>query len=250
MRILAVITHAKVLHLTDGTEFPSGFWGEELAVPYALLQEAGCAVDIATIDGVVPMVDASSLDPSKRKWFLPPGVVLDPAAAERCRRILEGIAGLKAPLNVGDVTKEALARYDGLFISGGHGCMTDMPASHQMARLLLRALSRKMPIGSICHGPAAFLAPRDAEGRNPFRGYRVTCYSQAEDALTPHWGRVPLVLQWELEGQGLIYSRAEAPGASHVVRDRNLVTGQNPGSSAAFGAAFLALLRESSPVKA
>jgi putative intracellular protease/amidase len=40
------------------------------------------------------------------------------------------------------------------------------------------------------------------------------------------------------------YSKADAVWASHVVRDRKLVTGQNPYSSRALAEAFLGILDE------
>ncbi|HET6582278.1 MAG TPA: DJ-1/PfpI family protein, partial [Nannocystaceae bacterium] len=132
----------------------------------------------------------------------------------------------------------------GLYIAGGHGCMTDMPSDPQIARLLLRAHRLALPIASVCHGPTALLAPRDADGRNPFAGYRFTCFSQAEETRTPIWGRLPMVIEYELTAQGLQHSKAAQEWGSHVVRDRNLVTGQNPHSSAALASAFVELLRE------
>ena len=241
--ILTIVTNAKHLHLTDGTEYPSGFWAEELAVPVARLREAGFAIDIATIDGIEPTVDASSLDPGNIRWVVPTGVELDFAReVDRYREVLAAIPGLRAPKNVDEIGEDALRGYAGIYIAGGHGCMTDMPSDHQLARLLLRALRAELPIASVCHGPTAFLAPRDAEGRNPFAGYRFTCFSQAEETRTPIWGRLPMVIEYELVAQGLRHSKAELEWGSHVVRDRNLVTGQNPYSSAALADAFVELL--------
>ncbi|MBZ0116234.1 MAG: type 1 glutamine amidotransferase domain-containing protein [Sandaracinaceae bacterium] len=244
-KILTIVTNASKLHLTDGTDHPSGYWAEELAVPVELLRDAGYGVDIATIDGVAPSVDASSLDPNAIRWVVPQGSSVDVASeALRYRRILDSIGELKAPRNLGDVGAGELAEYAGLYIAGGHGCMTDMPSSHQIARVLLRAVERGLPIASVCHGPTAFLAPRDAEGKNPFAGYRFTCFSQNEETFTPIWGRLPMVIEHELRAQGMSYSKAEVPWGSHVVRDRNLVTGQNPFSSLALGRAFVQVLSE------
>jgi putative intracellular protease/amidase len=238
--ILTIVTNAKHLHLTDGTEYPSGFWAEELAVPVAKLREAGFAIDIATIDGIAPTVDASSLDPGNIRWVVPAGTELDFAGeVARYRGILDALPGLRAPKNLGEID---LGAYAGIYIAGGHGCMTDMPSNHQVARVLLRALKAGLPIASVCHGPTAFLAPRDADGRNPFAGYRFTCFSQTEETRTPIWGRLPMVIEYELGAQGLRHSKAEVEWGSHVVRDRNLVTGQNPYSSAALADAFIGLL--------
>ena len=243
--ILTVVTSAAHLHLTDGTEHPSGYWAEEVAVPLERLRTAGLRTTIATIDGVVPTVDASSLDPDSLEWVVPQGADVDVAAeAARYRELLAAFPGLREPANLGDLDTDTLRRYAGIYIAGGHGCMTDMPASHQIARLLLRALELELPIASVCHGPTALLAPRDAEGRNPFAGYRFTCFSQAEETLTPIWGRLPMVIEYELSGQGLQYSKAEMPWGSHVVRDRNLLTGQNPYSSRALADAFVDMLAE------
>ncbi|MCA9608592.1 MAG: type 1 glutamine amidotransferase domain-containing protein [Myxococcales bacterium] len=246
-KILTIVTQAEHLHLTDGTEHPSGYWAEELAVPVSLLREAGFEIEIATIDGRVPTVDASSMDPGNIKWVVPQGVEVDfDAEVARYRAILDSIPDLASPKDVGAIDADALGGYAGVYIAGGHGCMTDMPSSHQMARLLLRALERDLPIASVCHGPTAFLAPRDGEGENPFAGYRFTCFTRAEETMTPIWGRLPMVIERELKAQGLLHSHAEAPWGSHVVRDRNLVTGQNPFSSRALAEAFVELLRERS----
>lgn len=243
--ILTVVTNATHLHLTDGTAHPSGYWAEELAVPVARLRQAGFEVELATIDGVAPTVDASSLDPDNIRWVVPAGVELDfGREVARYREILGTIPGLAAPTNLAAIGEADLDRYAGLYIAGGHGCMTDMPSHHQIARLLLRAQRRGMPIASVCHGPTALLAPRDAEGRNPFAGYQFTCFSAAEEMRTPIWGRLPMVIEYELKLQGLRYSKASVEWGSHVVRDRSLVTGQNPYSSSALADAFVELLAE------
>jgi len=245
-RLLVIVTNAKVLHLTDGTEHPSGYWAEEFAVPYSAFRKAGYECDIATIDGITPTVDASSLNPDAIKWVVPQGVTVDVhAEAKRYSEIIEGASGLARPRDLNGIDRAALDTYKGVYIAGGHGCMTDMPSSYQMARLLLRALDARKPIASVCHGPTAFLAPRDADGHNPFSGYHFTCFSQMEETITPIWKRLPMVLQYELEAQGLLYSRAEQVWGSHVVHDRNLITGQNPYSSKALADQFLRVLQES-----
>jgi putative intracellular protease/amidase len=242
-KILTVVTNAATLTLTDGTQHPSGFWAEELAVPYKLYRQAGYAVDIATLGGIVPSVDKSSLNPEMMRWVRPPQSEADDVAlSKELKTTLDGIAGLKAPKDVGALTKDELAAYAGVYISGGHGCMEDMPASPAMTRFLLSLLALDKPIGSVCHGPTAFLSPRDASGQSPFQGYHMTCFSHVEEFATPINGRLPLVLELELKRLGIHYSKGPYPWASHVVRDRNLVTGQNPYSSAAVGQAFLDLL--------
>jgi len=241
--LLTILTNTAYLTLTDGEAYPSGFWAEEFAVPYQLFRKAGYAVDVATLGGIAPTVDKSSLDPDFMKWVRPSFTQIDDAAAAATyRTTIEQAAGLRSPKDVARLTRDDIASYDGIYIVGGHGCMEDMRASPAMTRFLLAVLALNKPLASVCHGPTAFLSPRDMAGQSPFAGYRVTCFSHVEEFSTRINGRLPLVLEIELKRLGLEYSKAPYPWGSHVVVDRNLVTGQNPFSSDAMAKQFLDLL--------
>lgn len=242
-KLLTIVTNASHLTLLDGSRHPSGYWAEELAVPYERFRAQGYEVDIATLGGVAPTVDASSLDPEMLKWVRPYDLKIDDAAqARRFEQILASIQALRAPMDLGKLSAGDLAAYSGIYISGGHGAMEDMRASPDLTRLLLAALSRNLPIASVCHGPTAFLSPREGTGQSPFEGYRMTAFSHAEELYTPINGKLPLVLEVELKRLGIHYSKAPAAWGSHVVVDRNVVTGQNPYSSEALAQAFLDVL--------
>jgi putative intracellular protease/amidase len=242
-KLLTIVTNAPTLSLTDGTAYPSGYWAEEFAVPYEIFRKAGYEIDIATIGGVAPSVDKSSLNPENMKWVRPAQCAADDVAlSKQFKATIESCGGLKAPENLGKITKDDLGAYKGVYIAGGHGCMEDMPASPAMTRFLLNVLSLDIPLASVCHGPTAFLSPRDMTGESPFAGYRMTCFSHVEEFATPINGRLPMVLEKELKRLGVLYSKGPYPWSSHVVRDRNIVTGQNPFSSEAVGEEMLSLL--------
>lgn len=242
-KLLTIVTNAKHLTLTDGEEYPSGYWAEEFAVPYEMFKKDGYTIDVATLDGVVPTVDKSSLDPEFMQWVRPSFTQIDDAAASaRYKRTIDVAEGLRSPKDVGRLTKDDIASYDGIYIAGGHGCMEDMPASPAMTRFLLAVLALDKPLASVCHGPTAFLSPRDMTGESPFAGYRVTCFSHVEEFYTKVNGRLPMVLEIELKRLSLHYSKGPYPWCSHVVVDRNLVTGQNPFSSEAMARHFLDLV--------
>jgi|SoiMetStandDraft_2_1073263.scaffolds.fasta_scaffold60595_2 putative intracellular protease/amidase len=241
--VLTILTNASHLTLTDGEEYPSGFWAEEFAVPYRMFRKAGYDVEFATLGGVAPTVDKSSIDPDFMKWVRPSFTQTDDAAAAATyRQAIENADGLDSPKDLARLTKEDVAAYDGIYIVGGHGCMQDMPASPAMTRFLLTVLALNKPLASVCHGPTAFLSPRDMAGQSPFAGYRVTCFSHVEEFYTRINGRLPYVLEIELKRLGLEYSKSPYPWGSHVVVDRNLVTGQNPFSSESLAAHFIDLL--------
>ncbi|MFD4658166.1 type 1 glutamine amidotransferase domain-containing protein [Kitasatospora sp. NPDC058444] len=218
--ILFVVTGSKVWTLNDGTEHPTGFWAEELVVPYRAFTAAGHRVAVATPGGVVPVADRASLT--------------DPELAEELAKIAE----LRQPLVLAEVD---LADYDVVFYPGGHGPMEDLAVDADSGRLLTRVLASGRPLGVVCHGPAALLAARGEGGGSPFAGYRVTGFTNAEEAQAGLADRAPWLLQDRLVELGVDFEEGE-PWAPHAVVDRNLVTGQNPASSGPVAAGLLKLL--------
>lgn len=224
--ILLVVTGADHLTLADATEHPTGFWAEELTEPYRAFTEAGHRVTFATPGGVAPTVDPASLAPE---------VNGGPAGAAAAAAALEAVAGLHTPLALADVDP---SRYAAVFYVGGHGPMQDLAGNADSARLLDTVLALGTPLAAVCHGVAALLAARHADGTSPFAGYRLTGFSTAEEQQTGLADRLEWLLQERLVALGADYSAGE-PWTSHVVVDRTLHTGQNPQSSAELAAAVL-----------
>jgi putative intracellular protease/amidase len=242
-RVLMLMTSVSELSLLDGSGHPSGFWAEEFVVPYELFTEAGWQVDVATCGGRPPTPDAGSLTPAVVAATRPAGRSGDEAelAAEvdRYRKAIETAEHLRAPLDIAALTPPALAAYDGVFLSGGHGAMEDLPHDPGVTRVMRGVLDRELPLAAVCHGGAALLPLRDGHGHWPLAGYRMTAFSHEEELVTDMAGRLPFVLQVELERLGARYEKAPVPWDSCVVHDRNLLTGQNPHSSTALARAFV-----------
>ncbi|MDH6539090.1 type 1 glutamine amidotransferase domain-containing protein [Streptomyces lavendulae] len=240
MKILVVMTAKATLHLLDGEQHPSGFWAEEFVVPYTLFRAAGHTVDVATIGGEAPTVDGTSIDPGFLRWVRPEGSPdEDEANAAEYVRVIGQTPQLQHPIALESLGEKDVAGYDGIYISGGHGAIGDLPKSDELAQLLRWAIDRDTPIATVCHGHTALLSLRDGEGRWPFEGYRMTAFSHAEELVTNMAGRLPLILEAELTRLGARYEKAEAIWDSHVVVDRRLTTGQNPYSSKALAETFL-----------
>jgi putative intracellular protease/amidase len=243
MKILVVMTAKATLHLLDGELHPSGFWAEEFVVPYQLFRAAGHTVDVATIGGRAPTVDQTSIDPNFLKWVRPEGSEDDDAAnAEEYVRVIDATSQLRSPIALETLGEKDVAGYDGIYVSGGHGAIGDLPKSDELAQLLRWAIAQDKKIATVCHGHTSLLALRDGEGRWPFEGYRMTAFSHSEELVTNMAGRLPLILEVELTRLGARYEKAEKIWDSHVVVDRNLTTGQNPYSSKALAETFLAQL--------
>ncbi|MEV3988703.1 type 1 glutamine amidotransferase domain-containing protein [Streptomyces sp. NPDC049837] len=225
-KILFVLTGADHWTLADGTKHPSGFWAEEVVAPYEAFTAAGHEVVVATPGGVVPTVDRGSLAPE---------VNGGQDGADRVANALASLTALQRPVAVADVD---LGEYAAVFYPGGHGPMEDLSADAASGRLLTRALETGLPLGVVCHGPAALLAARREDGTNAFAGYRLTGFTNAEETQAGLAGKAKWLLQDRLVEIGADFREGE-PWAPHVVVDRNLVTGQNPASSAPLAAELL-----------
>jgi putative intracellular protease/amidase len=220
-RVLQVLSAARVWTLKDGTEHPTGFWAEEFVVPYTLFTEADWDVTVATPDGKQPVVDQLSL--GLRGGVLPP-------RAKELRAELDRLASVLAkPANLSEMDPD---EFDVVFYSGGHGPMEDLAVDEVSGALLTKRLASGRPLALLCHAPAASLAANNADGSWPFAGYTMTGLSNVEERLNPFAWKAKWLLEDRLKEAGANYT-AGLPLKSNIVVDRNLYTGQNPGSSAA-----------------
>ncbi|MBT2429098.1 type 1 glutamine amidotransferase domain-containing protein [Streptomyces sp. ISL-112] len=218
-KILFVVTGADHWTLADGTAHPTGFWAEEAVAPYQVFTGAGHEVDVATPGGVVPTVDRGSLAPD---------VNGGQEGADKVAAGLEAFEELRRPLALEDVDLDA---YDAVFYPGGHGPMEDLAVDPVSGRLLTETLASGKPLGVVCHAPAALLAATGPDGANAFAGYRLTGFTNAEETQAGLAEKAKWLLQDRLVALGADFQEGE-PWAPFVITDRNLVTGQNPASSA------------------
>ncbi|MEU4797648.1 type 1 glutamine amidotransferase domain-containing protein [Streptomyces sp. NPDC023327] len=218
-KILFVVTGADHWTLADGSTHPTGFWAEEAVAPYQVFKAAGHEIVVATPGAVVPTVDQGSLAPE---------VNGGQEGADKVAAALADFPELQRPVELADVD---LAEYAAVFYPGGHGPMEDLAVDADSGKLLTLALEIGMPLGVVCHAPAALLAATKADGTNPFTGYRLTGFTNAEERQAGFAERAKWLLQDRLVALGADFQEGE-PWAPKVVVDRNLVTGQNPASSA------------------
>lgn len=229
-RILMIISAARTVTLTDGSAHPTGFWAEEVAASHRVLRDAGHDVDIATPGGVRPTVDAISLDER--------GGVAE-ADAKEFRDYLAAIDGeLAAPL---DLARIAAGDYDVVYLPGGHAPMTDLAADADLGRLLNAADRRGAVVAALCHGLAALLSATKADGSFTFAGRSLTSFSDEEEHQGGLGDKSPFFVESLLRERGAVVTPGPA-WSSTVVVDGNLVTGQNPQSSADTAKRVLAML--------
>ena len=228
--ILIVLSAADKWTRADGSIYESGVWAQEFVDLDEAFVRAGFAVDLASPGGVVPTMDKRSLDPN----------TVGEQVAERMRAYLdENAARIEQPLVLAEIKT---SDYDAIVVPGGHGPVEDLYKDPDMGRILIEADRAGKVIAGVCHGPAAFLAARDANGRWPFAGRKMTALSDEEEIEFGTAQNAPWLLAATLRQRGAVFEQG-ANWHAHVVKDGNLLTGQNPQSSTPLAEVVIAALR-------
>jgi putative intracellular protease/amidase len=256
-KVLVVMSSAHALDLKDGKTYPTGYYLNEFVVPYRKLIEAGYEPVIANPDGDRPAMDANSDNP----MFFGG----DDAARADALAFAEGLAALDHPRTLASIVAEGTQGYVGLFIPGGHAPMADLLKDRHLGTILTGFHETGRPTGIVCHGPIvllsalpdpdAFIASMVAGDGNanalsagwPYAGYRMTVFATGEEqALEGSGGLGGYVQYYPVNALAEAGARVETIANWHpnVVIDRELITGQQPMSAAAFGDALVASLNE------
>jgi putative intracellular protease/amidase len=223
-KILMIVTsHAKLGESGQKT----GFWLEELAVPYREFVKAGAEVEIASPDGGRAPADPKSekTDSDDVRDFLG-----DPVATGK----------LDSTRRIDQIDED----YDAVFVAGGHGVMWDLASSTALAGLLKKTFERGAVVAAVCHGPAALVGVKLSNGEPLVRGRRVAGFSNQEETAAELDRIVPFLLESRLTELGARYERGPM-WKPFVVSDNRLVTGQNPASSRETALATLEAIRNS-----
>ena len=216
--ILMVVSAADSLTMKDGSEHPTGYWAEELVVSHKTLTEAGNTVHIATPGGRKPTVDQVSLAAESAGGE---------ERAEGFRDYIQKIDGeLAHPLVLADVD---INSYDAVVMPGGHGPMADLYKDADLGRILVAADRSGKIIAPFCHGPAGLLSATE-DGAFAFKGRRLTVFTNEEELGGGTGENTPWLVEDALKEKGAVVENGAA-WSSNVVRDGNLITGQNPQSS-------------------
>jgi putative intracellular protease/amidase len=224
MNILMVLTSHDAL---GDTGKKTGFWLEEFAAPYFVFKDAGATITLASPNGGQPPIDPSSDN--------------DESQTDDTRRFKDDADAqnqLAATLKLSDVKEDG---FDAIFYPGGHGPLWDLAEDADSKRLIEAFAAADRPVGAVCHAPAVFRHTMGTNGKPLVSGLRVTGFTNTEEDAVGLTGVVPFLVEDMLKTNGGIYEKGD-DWASFVLRDGNLVTGQNPASSAQAAREMLTLL--------
>ncbi|WP_296824535.1 type 1 glutamine amidotransferase domain-containing protein [uncultured Megasphaera sp.] len=248
--ILVVASSQTKMEMKDESQRDVGFYLNELAVPSEYLADHNYRIVLATPSGKKPLIDASSND---KKFFNN-----DDAARAKAVQFV----GQLPVISLKEAVKH-LDNYQALFVPGGHAPMTDLMQDPQLGTALRDFHAKNKPTAFICHGPVAALAalPDAAAYRKAlvsddfpaaqkaasgwiYKGYRMTVFSDSEEWPGEiHGGAMPFHVEQALQIAGAHMDEGNL-FQSNVVRDREVVTGQNPASDMVLAKTLLTMLEK------
>ncbi|ARU93573.1 type 1 glutamine amidotransferase domain-containing protein [Tatumella citrea] len=215
MKILMVLTsHDKL----GETGRKTGFWLEELAAPYYAFKDAGAEIVLASPLGGNPPLDPKSNEPDFQTEF-----------THRFEADTDAMAQLATTVRLDTVSQ---TEFDAIFYPGGHGPLWDLAEDKHSIALIESFFSAGKSIAFVCHAPGVLRHVKAPDGRPLVAGRQVTGFTNTEEEAVGLTRVVPFLVEDELIAKGGIYSKG-ADWSSYVVTDGLLITGQNPGSSAA-----------------
>ena len=236
-KILFVMSAADTLALNKGVKLrQTGVFLNEFYLAYKSVTEAGYTVDFATPNGVVATIDNESVNDKYWKNLL--------TVKEEALAFVKNDPLFNKPITLEKAIENKTA-YIGLIIPGGQGLMIDLKDDKNIPILLKYFAKEKKPTGLICHAPSLILTIPKAE--NPYIGFKVNSVSPFEEFVIERFimkGKPKnRKIAKQLRKLGLNYKQ-KLPKANFAVKDRNLVTSQNPFSGSSFNILYLKALSE------
>lgn len=255
--VLVVLSDEATLDLKAGKTFQTGFYLNELMQPVKMLMDAGHTITFATPQGKAPTLDKGSVNP----MFFGG----DQAALDTHVKLLEQLRltdkDNSPVVSLARVEQQGYAKYDAVYVPGGHAPMQDLLTSPALGKVLAAFHKDGKPTALVCHGPIALLSAMPdakgfsmklAQGATPtqpkwiYSGYKVTVFSNAEEEASKAQlggGEMKFYPETALVKAGLKFSKA-ANWEGNMVTDHELITGQNPASAPLVGKELLVRLQK------
>jgi putative intracellular protease/amidase len=224
MKVLMVLTSHDEL---GNTGRKTGFWLEELAAPYYAFKAAGADIVLAS-----PKGRPAAARPQEQRAFFQTDMT------RRFEADGQAMAQLASTVRLDSVSQ---ADFDTVFYPGGHGPLWDLAEDKNSIALIESFIAAGKFVALVCHAPGVLRHVKSPSGRPLVEGKKVTGFTNSEEEGVGLTKVVPFLVEDELKAKGGLYSKG-ADWASYVVTDGLLITGQNPGSSAAAAEVLLSQL--------
>lgn len=202
-----------------------GFEMDEFSQAWLIFRANGLAIDVASPKG--GKVEADKYNP--REAFN--ADLLADGEAMRKLAHTRATADLRAD------------GYAAVYVVGGKGAMFDLPFDPALKKLLSGVHDGGGVVAAVCHGPAALVDVRLADGSLLVAGRALTGFSNEEEAVFgKRWAKeFRFQLEDAMRERGAHWQEAPLMMPRLVVDDR-LITGQNPYSTPAVAEAIVQAL--------
>ena len=203
----------------------AGYELTELARAYYVFQANGYDVDIASPEGDKP----------------PERIDLDDMGDADYAFLNDGTAQAKVTSSI-PLSRVDASLYAAVYFVGGKGAMYDLPGNPDVSRIVNNIAARGV-VGAVCHGPAALLGVKLANGTPFVAGRRMTGFTNEEELFLMKDARTRFgfLLEERALAQGARFVAGPKYLANTVV-DARLVTGQNAWSTWAVAEAMITAL--------
>jgi len=211
-KILLVVTNHGQL---GDTGKPTGYWLAEVSHAWTRFVDAGYQVDFASPKGETAPADPRSFtldDPENARLW---------SKREHINALAQTIPAAK--VNPGD--------YKAVYFAGGHGTMWDFPDNADLQKITREIYEKGGVVSAVCHGPAALVNAKTADGKYLVDGKHVAAFTNGEEKAGGLEKVVPFLLEDKLNERGATVETAPNY-EKKVVTDGRLITGQNPASAA------------------
>jgi putative intracellular protease/amidase len=254
--VLVIGSNATRIELQGGGSAVIGQYLNETVVPAMALIEAGYDLVLATPDGTKPHIDAAS-DTAQHFGG-------DEAAYARAKDFYANHPSMNQVRKLRSVIDAGLDGYVGAFVPGGHAPAVDLMQDADMGTILRHFHEAGKPTALLCHAPVAVVAalPRARDFRAAliagdkaaaselasgwvYAGYRMTVFSASEERIAEEHllhGKLYFNMPEALQAAGGQVTTNPVDFAPNVVVDRELITGQNPGSDHTMAAKLIEAL--------
>lgn len=235
--VLFVMSAEDTLQLNDGSKLrQTGVFLNEFYLAYKAVKDAGHPIGFATPKGKKVTID----NESKNDQYWKDKLDIKSEALD----FIETNSKFKNPISL-EKAIETKEKYCGIIIPGGQGLMVDLIYDKNIPILLKHFAEERKPTGLICHAP--ILITIIAKAENPFIGFKVNAVSPLEEFVIEKFimkGRPQnRKIAKKLKKLGLNY-KSGLPKSNYAVKDRFLITSQNPYSGDAFAPLYLQALSE------
>ncbi|MFN8662176.1 MAG: type 1 glutamine amidotransferase domain-containing protein [Thermomicrobiales bacterium] len=221
-RVLMVISNPAV---STTLGIPVGFWGAELTHAWHAFKEAGYEVTVTSPDGGACQLDAWSDPRDESRYSRDDLLTLGFIHTPELWSLVE---------NTPKLSDLDLTAYDAIVVVGGQGPMFTFRGNADLEYALRTFYESNRVTAALCHGVAALIDVRLADGSYLIAGKTMTGFANVEEEFADAFvGRQ--VMPWRIE------DAARERGANYIqagrfkafaVRDGRLITGQQQYSGA------------------